>query len=96
MERYRDKKRRRLFSGAKTIRYEKRKVNADRRYVQSAEVHVVAGTILDMKQFAHPQFAPWKATALSALLASIALLLTSIRELVDGENQLGKSILSSV
>ncbi len=31
LERYRDKKRRRLFSGAKTIRYEKRKVNADRR-----------------------------------------------------------------
>lgn len=29
LERYRDKKRRRLFSGAKTIRYEKRKVNAD-------------------------------------------------------------------
>ena len=33
LERYRDKKRRRLFSGAKTIRYEKRKVNADRRSV---------------------------------------------------------------
>ena len=31
LERYRDNKRRRLFSGAKTIRYEKRKVNADRR-----------------------------------------------------------------
>ena len=55
LERYRDKKRRRLCSGAKTIRYEKRKVNADRRYVQSAEVHVAAGTILDMKQFAHSQ-----------------------------------------
>ena len=35
LERYRDKKRRRLFSGAKTIRYEKRKVNADRRYAFS-------------------------------------------------------------
>ncbi len=32
LERYRDKKRRRLFSGSKTIRYEKRKVNADRRW----------------------------------------------------------------
>ncbi|BDA44716.1 probable zinc finger protein CONSTANS-LIKE 8 at C-terminar half [Coccomyxa sp. Obi] len=31
LERYRDKKRRRMFSNAKTIRYEKRKVNADRR-----------------------------------------------------------------
>ncbi|KAK9908518.1 hypothetical protein WJX75_009065 [Coccomyxa subellipsoidea] len=31
LERYRDKKRRRVFSNSKTIRYEKRKVNADRR-----------------------------------------------------------------
>jgi len=31
LKRYQDKKRWRLFSGAKTIRYEKRKVNADRR-----------------------------------------------------------------
>ncbi len=33
LERYRLKKRRRMFSNAKTIRYEKRKVNADRRQV---------------------------------------------------------------
>ena len=33
LERYREKKRRRLFS--KTIRYEKRKVNADNRRVPS-------------------------------------------------------------
>ena len=73
LERYRDKKRRRLFSGAKTIRYEKRKVNADRRYVQSADVHVAAGTILDIKHFAHPQkftLCTLEGTPLSALLAS--------------------------
>ena len=40
LERYRDKKRRRLFSGAKTIRYEKRKVNADRRCASTAIVQM--------------------------------------------------------